>query len=533
MQALRVPATQVSAAVSNVRRSGASAEQERQLRDSIAALGILQPLLVRPIEAGGYEVIEGHRRLRAAIDLALPEIPVVVHAAGDAAHMAMQAAANLVRAPLEPVDQWRVLVALQGQGYSLEGASQALGLSERRARQLDRLGRLHPRLLDEIATHGLPDELRLRQVAAADLDAQQAALKLPRVWEGTGARRMIVWFALADALQVGRISRSRAIFDHALMPWDEDLFAQPDSPEQYSTTDSNTFLHHQREALVVQAAAARKPRAAIAEWDAKRGAPALPKGWKTTWDKRAAGCVRYLCVTPSGYSIGAVAEVLATPPPKPKAAAPGSASPAEPPEEAPPASRGPLTQRGREMLSDIQTQAIHAALLHQPEAREESEWLELLLLALCASNVTVQGHPTDRYRHTDFHDIAAQLLDSQGAQRELAAGATRRMAAEVLSRILLMPRPGHMGSGEAAGWIANWIDAKGHMPRLDTEDFLATWSADALRAGAEDVGQLSTGTAKALRTRLAGHAPQLWLEEAEFHVKGPQPEPEDDGEAHA
>jgi ParB family chromosome partitioning protein len=52
------------------------AEKLAQLVASVREHGILEPLLVRPLEAGGYELIAGERRLRAAKEVGLTEVPI-------------------------------------------------------------------------------------------------------------------------------------------------------------------------------------------------------------------------------------------------------------------------------------------------------------------------------------------------------------------------------------------------------------------------------------------------------------------------
>ena len=53
------------------------------LRDSIAASGVLQPILVRPLKKGTYQLISGNRRLQAALMAGLRRVPCVVHNVND------------------------------------------------------------------------------------------------------------------------------------------------------------------------------------------------------------------------------------------------------------------------------------------------------------------------------------------------------------------------------------------------------------------------------------------------------------------
>ncbi|HID44595.1 MAG TPA: ParB/RepB/Spo0J family partition protein [Chromatiaceae bacterium] len=69
----------------------------RELADSIAAQGVVQPVVVRPVGEGKHELIAGERRWRAAQLAGLTEIPVVVRDVDDQAAMAMGLIENIQR----------------------------------------------------------------------------------------------------------------------------------------------------------------------------------------------------------------------------------------------------------------------------------------------------------------------------------------------------------------------------------------------------------------------------------------------------
>jgi ParB family chromosome partitioning protein len=79
----------------------------QELADSIAARGILQPLLVRPTPgvAGAYQIIAGERRWRAAQKVPLHEVPVLVREFSDSDAMAAGLVENLQREDLNPVEE--------------------------------------------------------------------------------------------------------------------------------------------------------------------------------------------------------------------------------------------------------------------------------------------------------------------------------------------------------------------------------------------------------------------------------------------
>ena len=75
----------------------------KQLADSISQHGILQPLLVRPLDQG-YELVAGERRYRAAIVVGLTEVPVVVKELTDEAAWQLALVENLQREDLKPIE---------------------------------------------------------------------------------------------------------------------------------------------------------------------------------------------------------------------------------------------------------------------------------------------------------------------------------------------------------------------------------------------------------------------------------------------
>ena len=75
------------------------------LADSIKAHGILEPLLVRPLDNGDYKLVAGERRLRAAISVGLSEVPVTVRELTDEQALALALVENLQRADLNPIEE--------------------------------------------------------------------------------------------------------------------------------------------------------------------------------------------------------------------------------------------------------------------------------------------------------------------------------------------------------------------------------------------------------------------------------------------
>ena len=111
-----------------------------ELAESIKAQGIMQPILVRPVGPGRYEVIAGERRMRAARLAGLDEVPVLVREVPDEAAAAMALIENIQREDLNPLEEAQGLRRLtDGFGLTHEQAAQAVGRSRSAASNLLRL----------------------------------------------------------------------------------------------------------------------------------------------------------------------------------------------------------------------------------------------------------------------------------------------------------------------------------------------------------------------------------------------------------
>jgi ParB family chromosome partitioning protein len=80
-------------------------ERLQELADSISAQGLVQPIIVRKIDKGKYEIIAGERRWRASQLAGLSEVSVVVRDVSDQAAMAMSLVENIQREDLNPLEE--------------------------------------------------------------------------------------------------------------------------------------------------------------------------------------------------------------------------------------------------------------------------------------------------------------------------------------------------------------------------------------------------------------------------------------------
>ena len=108
--------------------------------DSIKAQGILQPVLVRPVATGRFEILSGERRWRAAQLAGLDSVPVVVKDVNDEAAIAIGLIENIQREDLNPVEEGLGLKRLQDEfGLNQEQVAAAVGRSRSAVANLLRL----------------------------------------------------------------------------------------------------------------------------------------------------------------------------------------------------------------------------------------------------------------------------------------------------------------------------------------------------------------------------------------------------------
>jgi len=122
---------------------------------SIRALGVLQPLLVRP-NCEGFDVVAGQRRLSACRQLAaetedeqgIDTVPcLVMHKGDDAAAIEASLAENIDRLPMDEIDQYKAFGKLIKEGRSAEDIAATFGLTERLVHQRLALGQLYGPIL--------------------------------------------------------------------------------------------------------------------------------------------------------------------------------------------------------------------------------------------------------------------------------------------------------------------------------------------------------------------------------------------------
>ena len=122
-----------------------------ELAASISSQGIVQPLLVRETAGGGYELIAGERRWRAAQLAGLTEVPAVVRRVPDEAALAVGLIENIQRENLNPIEEAAGIRRLLDEfGLTHQQAAEAVGRSRVAVSNLLRLLKLDPSVREHL-----------------------------------------------------------------------------------------------------------------------------------------------------------------------------------------------------------------------------------------------------------------------------------------------------------------------------------------------------------------------------------------------
>lgn len=122
-------------------------EMLAELADSIAQHGVIQPLVVRPLKDGGYQLVAGERRWRAARMAGLYEVPVVIKELSDDETIELAMVENLQREDLNPLEE------AQGYKYMMD----KLSITQEEAAK--KVGKSRPAVANALRLLTLPDEI--------------------------------------------------------------------------------------------------------------------------------------------------------------------------------------------------------------------------------------------------------------------------------------------------------------------------------------------------------------------------------------
>lgn len=187
----QIPLTKLHESLLNPRR----AFDEKSLKElavSLAQVGVLTPLLVRP-NAKGYEIAAGHRRYRAAKLTKLTEVPCVVRELSDTTFLEILTIENLQREDVHPLDEalgYQVLI--EKTGMEIAAIAAKVGKSESYVYQRLKLAAL----IDKAQEAFFKDKITAGHailIARLQPKEQEEALKYCTSWGNRGVRDLAVW----------------------------------------------------------------------------------------------------------------------------------------------------------------------------------------------------------------------------------------------------------------------------------------------------------------------------------------------------
>lgn len=140
-----IPTSDIKPNPQQPRRHFAPAELE-ELAASIKEHGIIQPILVAEVDTGGYQIIAGERRWRAAMLAKLPAVPAIVKALPERQKLEVALIENLQRADLNPLEE----------AFAFKRLAEEFGLTHEQVAQ--KVGRSRPVISNTIRLLALPEE---------------------------------------------------------------------------------------------------------------------------------------------------------------------------------------------------------------------------------------------------------------------------------------------------------------------------------------------------------------------------------------
>jgi ParB family chromosome partitioning protein len=197
-----------------------------QLVESVKRHGVLEPLIVRPLDSGDYEIVAGERRYRAAKAAGLTEIPVVIHDFDEQGLIEVALLENLQREDLNPIDETEGMLKLLCHALDLttEAVIQLLNRAanaKRRDQKLTDNVKRQIEIIDELfmtvgrtnresfRTNRLPllnlpeDVLEVLRQGKLEYTKAKAIAKLDNPQD----RQQVIELALAESLSLSRIKQ--------------------------------------------------------------------------------------------------------------------------------------------------------------------------------------------------------------------------------------------------------------------------------------------------------------------------------------
>ncbi len=237
-----IPLSRLALAPENVRKTPPDPRADAELKASIAALGLLENLVVRTDEPGEdgidrYAVVAGGRRFKAMQALVEDKVfdadhPVPCQVrSGDTEPAELSLAENVIRVPMHPADQVVAFTKLADAGQSVSAIAARFGASERIVEQRLRLGNAAPELLDAYRAGEIDLEVLKAFAVTADRERQMAAWEhvsgqgyRPSAWQ---VKRLLTEERVPGATAIARFVGVEA-YEAAGGAVMRDLFARDD-----------------------------------------------------------------------------------------------------------------------------------------------------------------------------------------------------------------------------------------------------------------------------------------------------------------
>jgi len=200
-------------------------EELANLAVSLTDIGVLQPLVVRPLEDGSYELVAGERRLRAAVMAGLETVPVVIRHTEDADLLKEALVENIHRVQLNPLEEGAAYQQLLEEfGVTQEDLAARLGRSRPAISNAIRLLQLPPGVQRRVAS-GVLSAGHAKVLLAIEHPEQQVRLADRIVAEGLSVRATeeLVRLRLLDEPSRASASRRRPTTAPGLVELQDDL----------------------------------------------------------------------------------------------------------------------------------------------------------------------------------------------------------------------------------------------------------------------------------------------------------------------
>jgi ParB family transcriptional regulator, chromosome partitioning protein len=153
----------------------------RELAESVRVRGILQPVLVRPLPGGRYELVAGERRLRAAKLAGLERVPALIRSTEENERLELALIENMARQDLNPVDAARACAALVDElGLTKEEVGRRIGRSRAAISNMVRLLELPDEVLEMLESAELSEGHGRAILQLRDRTAQRALARRAR-----------------------------------------------------------------------------------------------------------------------------------------------------------------------------------------------------------------------------------------------------------------------------------------------------------------------------------------------------------------